>query len=63
MKRLVLIIGGFALAGAVATAFAGTQKIGPAAMALLANSPDGVAFLGLGIGLLAMARRRDRAPE
>ena len=63
MKRLGLIIGGFALAGALATAFAGTQEIGPAALSFLANSPDGVAFLALGVGLLGMARRRDGSPE
>jgi hypothetical protein len=63
MKRLVFIIGGFAFGGALVTAFAGTQKIGPAAMALVSHSPDGIAFLALGLGLLAVARRRDRASE
>jgi MYXO-CTERM domain-containing protein len=59
MKRLVIIIAGLALAGTLFTAFAGTQKLGPAALALISNSPDGFAFLALGLGLLVMARRRD----
>lgn len=58
MKRLALIIGGFALAGALATAFAGTQKLGPAALSLLANSPDGIAFLALGGGVIARPSKR-----
>ena len=64
MKRLAWILcSTFAIAATITTAFAGTAKIGPVALAVLYRVPDAFAFFAVGLGLLVVARRRDRAPQ
>ena len=63
MKRTIWwICGSVVLAGTVATAFASAGKLGSETLAVLMRSTDSAAFFLVGVGLLGLARKRDRQP-